>query len=386
MASFKKGLMEFAEGFVLSAGATVAENIKVKAKQDRADILSTAKELKTRIQKNKAADTKAHNTYMQFGQDLIAVMPGIVDDPQTLRSALSSEAYRKQLLELANNDLNGFGDANWYTKIAKANGLPENFDPYAKSDSGNTLSRLVKQSRGVESATRPKGNEDAAAAADEQERTTESTIRTVFGAGMSPWDIIKTAETRLTGRGAFTPNDVERFGGAGYVPPLITSPRGGAPLPSAKARSASIQQATVWANQNIEESFTKEPDGVHTMPPGTVKAFMKREEVSRLTRYFTSADATAMSADAIFNRLEKSGATIKTSTQNNDTGNTEIVDMPISQYLNQPVNEKYARKVTNEKGETVPLTARDFYRKWIELHRRGLLKQTSARTNIDNTL
>ena len=42
MASFKKGLMEFAEGFVLSAGATVAENIKVKAKQDRADILSTA--------------------------------------------------------------------------------------------------------------------------------------------------------------------------------------------------------------------------------------------------------------------------------------------------------------------------------------------------------
>ena len=44
MASFKKGLMEFGEGFLLSFGDAVATNIAEKAKQDRADILSTTKE------------------------------------------------------------------------------------------------------------------------------------------------------------------------------------------------------------------------------------------------------------------------------------------------------------------------------------------------------
>ena len=52
------GLREFGENFVLSAGTQIAKNIQEQSKQDKADILTQTKLLRTTIAKNKAADAK----------------------------------------------------------------------------------------------------------------------------------------------------------------------------------------------------------------------------------------------------------------------------------------------------------------------------------------
>ena len=52
------GLREFGENFVLSAGTKIAKNIQEQSKQDKADILTQTKLLRSTIAKNKTADAK----------------------------------------------------------------------------------------------------------------------------------------------------------------------------------------------------------------------------------------------------------------------------------------------------------------------------------------
>ena len=140
MASFKKGLMEFGEGFLLSFGDTVATNIAEKAKQDRADILSTTKDLKTRIKAGKTADNKLKMKYIQDGNDILASLPGL--DSNTLREALASPAYAKSLLAQAENDPMRLG--KWYAPIAKKFNLGEDFNPYERRKDQKSLPTLLK--------------------------------------------------------------------------------------------------------------------------------------------------------------------------------------------------------------------------------------------------
>tara|TARA_R110002167_G_scaffold350785_1_gene563122 strand:+ start:364 stop:1497 length:1134 start_codon:yes stop_codon:yes gene_type:complete len=209
MASFKKGLMEFGEGFLLSFGDTVATNIAEKAKQDRADILSTTKDLKTRIKAGKTADSKLKMKYMERGNDILATLPGL--DSNTLRNALASPEYGKALLAQAKADT--LGNAEWYKPIAKQLGL-ENANPYTNKKDRKPLSTLIKEFR-----TGPISKKDDKA--KDEDTMAEDTIRTIFGGGMSPEAIIRAGGKRLGAR--FSPEEIERYGGAGYVPQTITS-------------------------------------------------------------------------------------------------------------------------------------------------------------------
>ena len=209
MASFKKGLMEFGEGFLLSFGDTVATNIAEKAKQDRADILSTTKDLKTRIKAGKTADSKLKMKYMERGNDILATLPGL--DSNTLRNALASPEYGKALLAQAKADT--LGNAEWYKPIAKQLGL-ENANPYTNKKDRKPLSTLIKEFR-----TGPISKKDDKA--KDEDTMAEDTIRTIFGGGMSPEAIIRASGKRLGAR--FSPEEIERYGGAGYVPQTITS-------------------------------------------------------------------------------------------------------------------------------------------------------------------
>lgn len=209
MASFKKGLMEFGEGFLLSFGDTVATNIAEKAKQDRADILSTTKDLKTRIKAGKTADSKLKMKYMERGENILATLPGL--DSNTLRNALASPEYGKALLAQAKADT--LGNAEWYKPIAKQLGL-ENANPYTNKKDRKPLSTLIKGFR-----TGPISSK--ADEAKDEDTMAEDTIRTIFGGGMSPEAIIRASGKRLGAR--FSPEEIERYGGAGYVPQTITS-------------------------------------------------------------------------------------------------------------------------------------------------------------------
>ena len=337
MASFKKGLMEFAQGFVLTAGDTIATNIAEKAKQDRADILSTTKELKTRIQKGKAADRKIRAAYMSTGADILSVFPNMINDPITLRAALSSPAYSKELVTLAKKDKEGLGDGRWYDNIRKKNNLKDNFNPYVREEGASaTLSEAVSSFRGM---TPPKQMSEAAKNFKEQDTTTEENIRTMFGGGQSPESIIRSAQRRLAGRGAFTQMDVERYGGAGYVPPIITSQGKAASLPPSGDDNSAVYSAANMANRRLILELT---GGKYVTPdnktikvkPAAVDALMARDDVNQMLGFFINTQSPNFAASRNVRLLEKSNKKIQTSRVHPDTGKIEQVEMPIAEFLN----------------------------------------------------
>ena len=248
MASFKKGLMEFGEGFLLSFGDTVATNIAEKAKQDRADILSTTKDLKTRIKAGKTADSKLKMKYMERGNDILATLPGL--DSNTLRNALASPEYGKALLAQAKADT--LGNAEWYKPIAKQLGL-ENANPYTNKKDRKPLSTLIKEFR-----TGPISKKDDKA--KDEDTMAEDTIRTIFGGGMSPEAIIRAGGKRLGAR--FSPEEIERYGGAGYTPRTVRSKGGAVNLRSPTKASQTAVSALTYAQGKIASAYTQKKPGI----------------------------------------------------------------------------------------------------------------------------
>jgi len=191
-------LKEFGQNFVLAAGAGIAENIKEKAKQDRADVLATAKELKTRIAKNKAAQTKVDNKVGNQMKTLITAAPGLADHPEILKNYLQTDDSYNMLLSTLKEDKNK--DGYWLSGYAKTAG----FDPreiYKPSKRKLSLSDI----RSPLARTKPKKTEQAVSA------DSDSILRTLFGAGMGPSQILKEAEDRIrgSGRGTLSEGDLK---------------------------------------------------------------------------------------------------------------------------------------------------------------------------------
>ena len=69
------GLREFGENFVLSAGTQIAKNIQEQSKQDKADILTQTKLLRSTIAKNKAADAKIQKNITNQANTLLTLTP-----------------------------------------------------------------------------------------------------------------------------------------------------------------------------------------------------------------------------------------------------------------------------------------------------------------------
>ena len=136
------GLREFGENFVLSAGTQIAKGIEERSKQDRADVLTQTKLLRSTIAKNKAADAKIVSKMTNQANTLINLAPGITDD--LIQQGISSDDSFNQLKKAltADEDKNAYFLSSW----AKENGV----DPasiYKPRDDRKPTSRLVSSLR-----------------------------------------------------------------------------------------------------------------------------------------------------------------------------------------------------------------------------------------------
>ena len=243
MASFKKGLMEFGEGFLLSFGDTVATNIAEKAKQDRADILSTTKDLKTRIKAGKTADSKLKTKYIQDGNDILQALPGL--DPGTLRETLASPAYAKAILAQAEADT--LNTAEWYRPIAKKFNLGEDFNPYVRRKDQKSLPTLLKGFR-TDATSKEADKKD-----EDEDTMAEDTIRKMLGGGLTAEGVIRRSRAGLSAR--FSTEEIERYGGAGYTPRTVTSRGGAVNFRKPSDPSQSVAMSLASANEQVPNTL-----------------------------------------------------------------------------------------------------------------------------------
>ena len=97
-------LKEFTTNFMLAAGQGIAENIKQSAKEDKAAILAATKDLKSRIAKNKAAQTKIDNKITDQLNTTLLAAPGLADHPDLLRTYLQTDGAYNMLLDTIKDD------------------------------------------------------------------------------------------------------------------------------------------------------------------------------------------------------------------------------------------------------------------------------------------
>ena len=184
-------LKEFGQNFVLAAGTGIAKNIEERAKEDKAAILAATKDLKSRIAKNKAAQTKIDNKITDQLNTTLLAAPGLADHPDLLKTYLQTDGAYNMLLDAIKDDKDKSG--LWLSAYANEKG----FDPkniYKKSK--RTISRSDIQSPLAPASSR-RTKETVSV-------ETDDTLRTLLGAGMSPPNILKEAENRISGSGRGT--------------------------------------------------------------------------------------------------------------------------------------------------------------------------------------
>lgn len=184
-------LKEFTTNFMITAGQGIAENIKQSAKEDKAAILAATKDLKSRIAKNKAAQTKIDNKITDQLNTTLLAAPGLANHPDLLKTYLQTDGAYNMLLDTIKDDKDKSG--LWLSAYASEKG----FDPkdiYKKSK--RTISRSDIQSPLAPASSR-RTKETVSV-------ETDDTLRTLLGAGMSPANILKEAENRISGSGRGT--------------------------------------------------------------------------------------------------------------------------------------------------------------------------------------
>ena len=184
-------LKEFTTNFMLAAGQGIAENIKQSAKEDKAAILAATKDLKSRIAKNKAAQTKIDNKITDQLNTTLLAAPGLADHPDLLRTYLQTDGAYNMLLDTIKDDKDKSG--LWLSAYANEKG----FDPkdiYKKSK------RKISRSD-IQSPLAPASSRRTKETVSVE---TDDTLRTLLGAGMSPANILKEAENRISGSGRGT--------------------------------------------------------------------------------------------------------------------------------------------------------------------------------------
>ena len=192
------GLREFGENFVLSAGTQIAKNIQEQSKQDKADILTQTKLLRSTIAKNKAADAKIVSKMTNQANTLINLAPGITDD--LLQQGISSDDSFNQLKKAltADEDKNAYFLSSW----AKEKGIDNPASIYTPRDDRKSTSRLVSSLRTP--AVIPEKSKPVSS-------DSESVLKTLLGAGMGSDRILDEAEKRIgrSGRGSMSSSDMQ---------------------------------------------------------------------------------------------------------------------------------------------------------------------------------
>ena len=191
------GLREFGENFVLSAGTQIAKGIEERSKQDRADVLTQTKLLRSTIAKNKAADAKIVSKMTNQANTLINLAPGITDD--LIQQGISSDDSFNQLKKAltADEDKNAYFLSSW----AKEKGV----DPasiYKPRDDRKPTSRLVSSLRTpavIPEKPKPVSSD------------TESLFKLFLTGTSGPSGVIDEAERAIgrSGRGSMSSSDMQ---------------------------------------------------------------------------------------------------------------------------------------------------------------------------------
>jgi hypothetical protein len=187
-------LKEFGQNFVLAAGAGIAKNIEERAKEDRAAILASTKELKARIAKNKAAQTKIDREVEGQLRTLNSLAPGL--PVEVKKTALQSKELFDIYVDAIKNDKDKSG--YWISDFAREKG----FDPKdIYKGSGTTISQV----RSPLAPAKSKKTEETVSVDN------DTVLRTLLGAGMGPDEILKQAEDNIrgSGRGTLSEGDLK---------------------------------------------------------------------------------------------------------------------------------------------------------------------------------
>jgi len=196
------GLKEFSQNFVLTAGDTIADNIKKRDEQYRKDVLDQYSILKANIKKNKAVDAKLYNTMLSEANSLVGLAPNLPDD--YIAYGLSSKDNYKQLLKTLQEDSergkSGFFISEWAAK--------NNMDP---TDIYKPRQRDVSSMvRSLRSPTVTSQKPSAKVTPD-----TDDTLQTlaglIFGRATGSDKVMEAAEAKIStkGRGAFGKSDLD---------------------------------------------------------------------------------------------------------------------------------------------------------------------------------
>ena len=193
------GLKEFGTNFLLTAGTQIAENIKEQSKQDKADILTQTKLLRSTIAKNKAADAKIQKNITNQANTLLAMAPSLPQD--ILRQALVSDDSYKQFKKTIEDDIASGKSGYFLSDWAKQNNLEPNSIYKASDKTRRPTSTIVSELRtptAVPARAKPVSSDS------------ESVLKTLLGAGMGPDRILDEAEKRIgrSGRGSIGQSDL----------------------------------------------------------------------------------------------------------------------------------------------------------------------------------
>ena len=196
------GLKEFGQNFVLTAGDTIADNIKKRDEQYRKDVLDQYSSLKANIKKNKAIDAKLYNSMLSEAKTLVGLAPNLPDD--YIAYGLSSKDNYKQLLKTLQEDSergkSGFFISEW---AAKNNIDPTDIYKPRQRD----VSSMVRSLRSP-TVTSKKPSTKVTPDTDD---TLQTLAGLIFGGTTGPDKVMEAAEAKIStkGRGAFGKSDLD---------------------------------------------------------------------------------------------------------------------------------------------------------------------------------
>ena len=196
------GLKEFGQNFVLTAGDTIADNIKKRDEQYRKDVLDQYSTLKANIKKNKAIDAKLYNSMLSEANSLVGLAPNLPDE--YIAYGLSSKDNYKQLLKTLQEDSergkSGFFISEW---AAKNNIDPTDIYKPRQRD----VSSMVRSLRSP-TVTSKKPSTKVTPDTDD---TLQTLAGLIFGGTTGPDKVMEAAEAKIStkGRGAFGKSDLD---------------------------------------------------------------------------------------------------------------------------------------------------------------------------------
>ena len=196
------GLKEFGQNFVLTAGDTIADNIKKRDEQYRKDVLDQYSSLKANIKKNKAIDAKLYNSMLSEAKTLVGLAPNLPDD--YIAYGLSSKDNYKQLLKTLQEDSergkSGFFISEW---AAKNDMEPSEIYNPRKRD----VSRIVRSLRSPTVMSK----KPSAKVTPDTDDTLQTLAGLIFGGTTGPDKVMEAAEAKIStkGRGAFGKSDLD---------------------------------------------------------------------------------------------------------------------------------------------------------------------------------